>query len=125
MVTLFKFLKPCCQQFGEESSHLRCLNPFIVKCHEKMKELFRRCCRGPTLEEYFAVDEYTEATLLHHPHIYITVQVFHISIVWTCSGRIPKRRDALQNNKRNSRLCGTSIQYLFRTYDGANGRGVR
>lgn len=40
-----------------------------------MKDLFRRCCRGPTLEEYFAVDEYTEATLLHHPHIYITVQV--------------------------------------------------
>ncbi|XP_068626808.1 ras GTPase-activating-like protein IQGAP1 [Battus philenor] len=60
--------------FGEESNHLRCLNPFIVECHEKMKELFRRCCRGPTLEEYFAVDEYTEATLLHHPHIYITVQ---------------------------------------------------
>ncbi|KAI5640597.1 GTPase-activator protein for ras-like GTPase domain-containing protein [Phthorimaea operculella] len=60
--------------FGEESAHLRCLNPFIVECHEKMKELFRRCCRGPTLEEYFAVDEYTEATLLHHPHIYITVQ---------------------------------------------------
>lgn len=60
--------------FGEESSHLRCLNPFIVECHEKMKELFRRCCRGPTLEEYFAVDEYTEATLLHHPHICITVQ---------------------------------------------------
>ncbi|XP_045778410.1 ras GTPase-activating-like protein IQGAP1 [Maniola jurtina] len=60
--------------FGEESSHLRCLNPFIVECHEKMKDLFRRCCRGPTLEEYFAVDEYTEATLLHYPHIYITVQ---------------------------------------------------
>ncbi|KAG6440461.1 ras GTPase-activating-like protein IQGAP1 [Manduca sexta] len=60
--------------FGEESSHLRCLNPFIVECHEKMKELFRRCCRGPTLEEYFAVDEYTEATLLHQPHILITVQ---------------------------------------------------
>ncbi|KAJ0182491.1 hypothetical protein K1T71_001860 [Dendrolimus kikuchii] len=60
--------------FGEESNHLRCLNPFIVECHEKMKELFRRCCRGPTLEEYFSVDEYTEATLLHHPHIYITVQ---------------------------------------------------
>ncbi|KAL0901487.1 hypothetical protein ABMA27_006732 [Loxostege sticticalis] len=60
--------------FGEESRHLQCLNPFIVECHEKMKDLFRRCCRGPTLEEYFAVDEYTEATLLHHPHIYITVQ---------------------------------------------------
>ncbi|KAM3967909.1 ras GTPase-activating-like protein IQGAP1 [Aphomia sociella] len=60
--------------FGEESNHLRCLNPFIVECHEKMKELFRKCCCGPTLEEYFAVDEYTEATLLHHPHIYITVQ---------------------------------------------------
>ncbi|XP_052757623.1 ras GTPase-activating-like protein IQGAP1 isoform X2 [Galleria mellonella] len=60
--------------FGEESKHLRYLNPFIVECHEKMKELFKKCCRGPTLEEYFAVDEYTEATLLHHPHIYITVQ---------------------------------------------------
>ncbi|XP_041975421.1 ras GTPase-activating-like protein IQGAP1 isoform X2 [Aricia agestis] len=60
--------------FGEESSHLRCLNPFIIECHEKMKELFSKCCRGPTLEEYFAVDEYTEATLLDHPHIYITVQ---------------------------------------------------
>ncbi|KAL4712639.1 hypothetical protein ACJJTC_007936 [Scirpophaga incertulas] len=60
--------------FGEESRHLQCLNLFIVECHEKMKDLFRRCCRGPTLEEYFAVDEYTEATLLHHPHIYITVQ---------------------------------------------------
>ncbi|RVE48526.1 hypothetical protein evm_006837 [Chilo suppressalis] len=60
--------------FGEESRHLQCLNPFIVECHEKMKDLFRRCCRGPTLEEYFAVDEYTEATLLNHPHIYITVR---------------------------------------------------
>ncbi|XP_011560492.3 ras GTPase-activating-like protein IQGAP1 isoform X1 [Plutella xylostella] len=60
--------------FGEESRHLRCLNPFIIDCHERMKQLFRRCCRGPTLEEYFSVDEYTEATLIHHPHIYITVQ---------------------------------------------------
>ncbi|GBP92748.1 Ras GTPase-activating-like protein IQGAP2 [Eumeta japonica] len=60
--------------FGEESSHLRCFNPFIVECHERMKEMFRKCCRGPTLEEYFCVDEYTEATLFDRPHIYITVQ---------------------------------------------------
>ncbi|KAK2582629.1 hypothetical protein KPH14_004911 [Odynerus spinipes] len=60
--------------FGEEATHLVCLNPFIIECHEKFKKFFRYCCQIEDLEEHFSIHEYTEATLIHKPEIYISLQ---------------------------------------------------
>ncbi|XP_063995334.1 ras GTPase-activating-like protein IQGAP1 [Diachasmimorpha longicaudata] len=60
--------------FGDEATHLMCLNPFIIECHEKFKTFFRSCCQIPALDEHFSIHEYTEATLIHKPEIYISVQ---------------------------------------------------
>ncbi|XP_043498772.1 ras GTPase-activating-like protein IQGAP1 isoform X1 [Polistes fuscatus] len=60
--------------FGEEATHLNCLNPFIIECHEKFKKFFRYCCQIEDLEEHFNIHEYTEATLIHKPEIYISLQ---------------------------------------------------
>ncbi|XP_066597001.1 ras GTPase-activating-like protein IQGAP1 [Prorops nasuta] len=60
--------------FGEEAAHLVCLNPFIIECHEKFKNFFRHCCQIEDLEDHFAIHEYTEATLIHKPEIYISLQ---------------------------------------------------
>lgn len=68
---LYKFLF----KFGEEATHLVCLNPFIIECHEKFKKFFRYCCQIEDLEEHFCIHEYTEATLIQRPEIYISLQV--------------------------------------------------
>ncbi|XP_034240421.1 ras GTPase-activating-like protein IQGAP1 [Thrips palmi] len=60
--------------FGEESTHLMCLNPFIVECHERFKDFFRRCCDVEELEDHFSINRYSEATLIQDPCIYITLQ---------------------------------------------------
>ncbi|XP_067211920.1 ras GTPase-activating-like protein IQGAP1 isoform X1 [Linepithema humile] len=60
--------------FGEEAPHLECLNHFIIACHEKFKNFFRYCCRVEDLEEHFNIHEYTEATLIQSPEIYISLQ---------------------------------------------------
>ncbi|XP_069669169.1 ras GTPase-activating-like protein IQGAP1 isoform X2 [Periplaneta americana] len=60
--------------FGEESKHLMCLNPFIIECHEKMKAFFRECCEVEELEEHFSMHEFTEATLISRPLMYISLQ---------------------------------------------------
>ncbi|PSN41711.1 Ras GTPase-activating-like protein IQGAP2 [Blattella germanica] len=60
--------------FGEESKHLMCLNPFIIECHETLKCFFRECCEVEELEEHFSMHEYTEATLISRPAIYISLQ---------------------------------------------------
>ncbi|XP_046403125.1 ras GTPase-activating-like protein IQGAP1 [Ischnura elegans] len=60
--------------FGEESKHLTCLNPFIIDCHEKFKKFFRSCCEIEEPEDHFSVHEFSEATLLSRPVIYITFQ---------------------------------------------------
>ncbi|PBC33394.1 Ras GTPase-activating protein IQGAP1 [Apis cerana cerana] len=60
--------------FGEEATHLVCLNPFIIECHEKFKSFFRYCCQIEDLEEHFCIHEYTEATLIQKPEIYISLQ---------------------------------------------------
>lgn len=60
--------------FGEESSHLICLNPFIIDCHEKFKKFFKSCCQIEDLGDHFNMHEYTEATLIHKPEIYMSVQ---------------------------------------------------
>ncbi|XP_050690760.1 ras GTPase-activating-like protein IQGAP1 isoform X2 [Eriocheir sinensis] len=60
--------------FGDEASHLKCLNPFIVECHEKFKSFFRQCCEVDEPEVVYNVTQYSEATLIVKPTIYITVQ---------------------------------------------------
>ncbi|KAG7199806.1 hypothetical protein KM043_000468 [Ampulex compressa] len=60
--------------FGEEATHLVCLNPFIIECHERFKSFFRYCCQVEELEEHFCIHEYTEATLIEKPEIYISLQ---------------------------------------------------
>ncbi|XP_054010124.1 ras GTPase-activating-like protein IQGAP1, partial [Hylaeus anthracinus] len=60
--------------FGEEATHLVCLNSFIIECHEKFKHFFRYCCQVEDLEEHFSIHEYTEATLIQKPEIYISLQ---------------------------------------------------
>ena len=65
-------------QFGEESMHLMCLNSFIVECHEKFKTFFRKCCQLEDLDKHFNIHQYTEATLIQRPEIYISLQVNYI-----------------------------------------------
>ncbi|XP_057324303.1 ras GTPase-activating-like protein IQGAP1 [Microplitis mediator] len=60
--------------FGEEATHLVGLNPFIIDCHEKFKNFFRSCCQIEELDQHFNIHEYTEATLIHKPEIYISIQ---------------------------------------------------
>jgi hypothetical protein len=59
--------------FGDESPHLVCLNQYIVECHEKLKNFFRDCCEVPDPEEHFSIDQFTEATLMGKPMIYISL----------------------------------------------------
>ncbi|XP_068082254.1 ras GTPase-activating-like protein IQGAP1 [Anabrus simplex] len=60
--------------FGEESRHLMCLNPFIIECHKKFKKFFRSCCEVEELESHFSIHQYSEATLISRPVIYITIE---------------------------------------------------
>lgn len=49
------------------------LNPFIIECHEVMKQMSRECCRVPSLEHHYRVTQYSEALLLRRPRVYMTV----------------------------------------------------
>lgn len=49
------------------------LNPFIIECHEAMKEICRECCRVENLEKHYHVSQYSEAVLLRRPRVYMTV----------------------------------------------------
>lgn len=60
--------------FGDEATHLVCLNPFIIECHEKFKNFFRFCCEIEEIDDHFKIHEYTEATLIEKPEIYISLQ---------------------------------------------------
>nr|CAD7568265.1 unnamed protein product [Timema californicum] len=60
--------------FGDECQHLMCLNNFIVECHERFKRFFKQCCDVEELEEHFNVHEFSEATLISRPVIFITLQ---------------------------------------------------
>ena len=59
--------------FGEESEHLMCLNPFIIECHDKFKNFFKKCTSVPEPEVQFNIDKYTEAVLIAKPTIYISL----------------------------------------------------
>jgi Ras GTPase-activating-like protein IQGAP2/3/Ras GTPase-activating-like protein IQGAP1 len=46
--------------FGEESSFLTTLNPYIIDCHEKFKKFFAECCCSDDiaeLSEAFSTDQ--------------------------------------------------------------------
>ncbi|XP_065336041.1 ras GTPase-activating-like protein IQGAP1 isoform X2 [Cloeon dipterum] len=60
--------------FGDESSHLKVLNPFIIQCHEKFKRFLTLCCQVEDLEEHFGVHAYSEATMIVKPTILISLQ---------------------------------------------------
>ncbi|KAK7073799.1 IQ motif-containing GTPase-activating protein 3, partial [Halocaridina rubra] len=60
--------------FGDEAAHLKCLNPFIIECHEKFKAFFRECCEVDEPEAVYNVNQYSEATLIVKPTIYISIQ---------------------------------------------------
>ncbi|RZF35835.1 hypothetical protein LSTR_LSTR008941 [Laodelphax striatellus] len=60
--------------FGEESPHLQSLNTFLVECHEKFKLFLRSCCEVEDLESHFFITEFTEATLMNQPAVYVTLQ---------------------------------------------------
>jgi hypothetical protein len=59
--------------FGEESPHLTCLNQYIIEAHEKLKTFFRDCCDVSDPEDEFNMDQYSEATLIAKPVIYISL----------------------------------------------------
>ncbi|XP_063225075.1 ras GTPase-activating-like protein IQGAP1 isoform X2 [Bacillus rossius redtenbacheri] len=60
--------------YGEECHYLTCLNPFIVECHERFKQFFRRCCAVEGLDEYFHMHEFTEAMLISQPTAELSLQ---------------------------------------------------
>uniref|UniRef100_A0A0K2T0J2 Ras GTPaseactivatinglike protein IQGAP1like [Bombyx mori] n=1 Tax=Lepeophtheirus salmonis TaxID=72036 RepID=A0A0K2T0J2_LEPSM len=61
--------------YGEESSHLMCLNGYIIECHEKFKKFFLQCVdEVVSPEEEFNMDQYYEATLIAKPVIFISLQ---------------------------------------------------
>jgi len=59
--------------FGEESPHLAPLNAWIVDAHERMKAFFADCVLVPDLDDEFDVDQFSEATLIAKPVIYVTL----------------------------------------------------
>ncbi|XP_067934294.1 ras GTPase-activating-like protein IQGAP1 isoform X2 [Watersipora subatra] len=58
---------------GGDSQHLACLNTYIKGSHEKFKSYFRKACDVEAPEVHFNIDQYTEATLVVKPQIYITL----------------------------------------------------
>ncbi|XP_037080487.1 ras GTPase-activating-like protein IQGAP1 [Pollicipes pollicipes] len=60
--------------FGEEAGHLQALNPFIIAAHERFKLFLQACCAIAEPEQHYGRNEFTEATLIAKPIIYITAQ---------------------------------------------------
>lgn len=60
--------------FGDEAAHLGELNPYIVELHEKFKAFFAECCSVVDPEDHFDVNQYSEATLIAKPVIYVSLQ---------------------------------------------------
>jgi len=85
--------------FGEESPHLKVLNPYIVECHEKFKKFFSECCQVADPEEAFCMDQFTEATLIAKPMIYISLQELydtHVLLLQHLDSIAPEKRDPLR-----------------------------
>ena len=46
---------------------------YIIEAHERFKEFFSDCCDVRELEDEFDVDQFSEATLIAKPVIYVTL----------------------------------------------------
>ncbi|KAG0713539.1 Ras GTPase-activating-like protein IQGAP1 [Chionoecetes opilio] len=81
LASIAKILQFAASKKGEElhwanGFYTKCLNLFIVECHEKFKGFFRRCCEVEETRGFvYNGAQYSEATLIVKPTIYITVQV--------------------------------------------------
>ncbi len=85
--------------FGDESPHLTVLNPYITECHEKFKKFFLECCQVAEPEDAFNMDQYSEATLLAKPIIYISLQELHdthVLLLEHLDAIAPDHRDPLR-----------------------------
>ena len=85
--------------FGEESPHLMCLNSYIVECHEKFKKFFMECTGVAEPEDAFCMDQFTEATLIAKPLIYISLQELydtHVLLVDHLEAIAPSKKDPLR-----------------------------
>ncbi|XP_050432882.1 ras GTPase-activating-like protein IQGAP1 [Adelges cooleyi] len=58
----------------KEEIHLKCMNPFILDCYNKLKLFFNNCCNVDDPEVYYNINEFTDVTLLTKPTINITLQ---------------------------------------------------
>ncbi|XP_050539005.1 ras GTPase-activating-like protein IQGAP1 [Daktulosphaira vitifoliae] len=58
----------------KEEIHLKCMNPFILDCYNKLKLFFNNCCNVDDPEVYYNMNEFTDVTLLTKPTINITLQ---------------------------------------------------
>ncbi|ELU04884.1 hypothetical protein CAPTEDRAFT_215996, partial [Capitella teleta] len=59
--------------FGGESSHLSCLNKYIMDAHSRFKKYFAAVCCVEEPEVHFNIDQYTDVTRLTKPVIYISI----------------------------------------------------
>ncbi|XP_029657707.1 ras GTPase-activating-like protein IQGAP1 isoform X1 [Octopus sinensis] len=60
--------------FAGDSSHLSCMNDYIREAHKKFKNFFQMACEVEDLENKFNIDQYTDATMVSKPVIYMSVQ---------------------------------------------------
>uniref|UniRef100_A0A8D8YSY6 Ras GTPase-activating-like protein IQGAP2 n=1 Tax=Cacopsylla melanoneura TaxID=428564 RepID=A0A8D8YSY6_9HEMI len=66
--------------YGEDTPYLMCLNKFISYCHEKLRVFFDQCCQVSSLEDQYAINEYSEELLATPPTIFtnlLDVAEFH------------------------------------------------
>lgn len=60
--------------FAGDSAHLSCMNDYIRDAHKKFKNFFQVACEVEDPENHFNIDQYTDATMVSKPVIYMSVQ---------------------------------------------------
>ena len=86
--------------FGDESPHLIELTSYIIECHEKFKRFFQECIKVPDPEDAFSMDQFTEATLIAKPMIYISLQELydtHVLLLEYLDKIAPEKNDPLRD----------------------------
>ena len=85
--------------FGDESPHLIGLNSYIIECHEKFKKFFQEVIKVPDPEDAFCMDQFTEATLIAKPMIYISLQELydtHVLLLENLEKIAPEKKDPIR-----------------------------
>ncbi len=85
--------------FGDESPHLSSLNSYIIECHEKFKKFFQECCQVAEPEDAFNMDQFSEATLIAKPLIFISLQELydtHVLLLQHLDTIAPSKKDPLR-----------------------------